>query len=266
MKKVTGHSLIEMKSNSDKIACLTGYDYSFASVLDRAGVDAILVGDSLGNTMQGQDSTLPVTMDDMVYHGRCVARGVEHALVIVDLPFMSFQVSVEQAVINAGRLVKEGGAEMVKLEGGAVVLDKVKAITDASIPVCAHLGLLPQSVHKLGGYGVQGRDTAAADQMKKDALALQHAGATLLVLEAIPSKLSLEITQELKIPTIGIGAGAGTDGQVLVLQDMLGIYPRKPARFVKNFMAEANDIQEAIALYVKEVKSGVFPTEEHSFD
>jgi 3-methyl-2-oxobutanoate hydroxymethyltransferase len=266
MSKVTSHSLIEMKGVSQKIACLTVYDYSFAAVLDKAGVDVVLVGDSLGNVIQGQDSTLPVTMDEMVYHGRCVARGAERALRVVDLPFMSFQASVEQAVLNAGRLMKEGAAEMVKLEGGSVVLDQVKAITDASIPVCAHLGLLPQSVHKLGGYKVQGRDPAAAEKMTKDALALQQAGATLLVLEAIPALLAGEISKELHIPTIGIGAGAQTDGQVLVLYDMLGIFPGKSPKFSRNFMSGADDIQGAVKAYVEAVKAGSFPAAEHSFD
>jgi len=266
MNKITGNTLIEMKGESQKIACLTVYDYSFAAVLDQAGVDVVLVGDSLGNVIQGQDSTLPVTMDQMVYHGQCVARGIKHALRVVDLPFMSFQASVEQAVLNAGRLVKEGSAEMVKLEGGSVVLDQVKAITDASIPVCAHLGLLPQSVHKTGGYKVQGRDPAAADQMKTDAISLQQAGATLLVLEAIPGSLAADITKELRIPTIGIGAGPDTDGQVLVLQDMLGIYPGKRPKFSKNFMSGAGDIQDAIKAYVDAVKAGSFPSADHSFD
>lgn len=266
MKKVTSHSLIEMKGEPQKIACLTVYDYTFAAVLDQAGVDVMLVGDSLGNVIQGQDSTLPVTMDNMVYHGQCVARGTERALRVIDMPFMSFQVSVEQAVLNAGRLMKEGAAEMVKLEGGAVVLDQVKAITDASIPVCAHLGLLPQSVHKLGGFKVQGRDAAEADKMKNDAVALQEAGATLLVLEAIPASLAGEITNELRIPTIGIGAGAQTDGQVLVLQDMLGIYPGKRPKFARNFMSGADDIQGAVRAYVDAVKNGSFPAVEHSFD
>jgi len=266
MDKITSHSLIEMKGESRKIVCLTVYDYSFAAVLDQAGVDVVLVGDSLGNTIQGQESTLPVTMDEMVYHGRCVARGIKRALSVVDLPFMSFQASVEQAVVNAGRLVKEGFAEMVKLEGGAVVLDQVKAITDASIPVCAHLGLLPQSVHKLGGYKVQGRDPVAAEKMLNDAVALQEAGATLLVLEAIPSALAAEITQALRIPTIGIGAGPETDGQVLVLQDMLGIYPGKSPKFSRNFMTGADSIQGAIKAYVDAVKNHSFPAAEHSFD
>jgi len=266
MDKITNHSLVEMKGESRKIACLTVYDYSFATVLDQAGIDVVLVGDSLGNTIQGQESTLPVTMDDMVYHARCVSRGVERALIVVDMPFMSFQASVEQAVVNAGRLVKEGFAEMVKLEGGTVVLDQVKAITDASIPVCAHLGLLPQSVHKLGGYKVQGRDPGAAEKMLNDAVALQEAGATLLVLEAIPSVLAADITQALRIPTIGIGAGPDTDGQVLVLQDMLGIYPRKSPKFSRNFMTGTDSIQGAIKAYVDAVKNHSFPTAEHSFD
>ena len=266
MDKITNHSLFGMKGESRKIACLTVYDYSFAAVLDQAGIDVVLVGDSLGNTIQGQESTLPVTMDEMVYHGRCVARGVKRALIVVDMPFMSFQTSVEQAVVNAGRLVKEGFAEMVKLEGGAVVLDQVRAITDASIPVCAHLGLLPQSVHKLGGYKVQGRERDAADRMTNDALALQQAGASLLVLEAIPASLAEAITRELRIPTIGIGAGPETDGQVLVLQDMLGIYPGKSPKFSRNFMTGADGIQGAIKAYVDAVKNHSFPAAEHSFD
>lgn len=266
MNKVTAISLAKMKNEPSKIACLTAYDFSFSSVLDAAGVDVVLVGDSLGMVIQGESSTIPVTMEDMIYHTRCVAKGCQRSLVIADMPFMSYQASQEQALNNAGRLMKEGGAEMVKLEGGAVVSDTVKAMTDIGVPVCAHLGLLPQSLHKLGGYKVQGRDQASADKMKKDALILQEAGATLLVLEAIPAKLAKEITAEVVIPTIGIGAGVDTDGQILVLQDMIGIYPKPSPKFSRNFIEDADDIAGAIRAYVDAVKNKSFPASEHSFD
>lgn len=266
MDKITNTRLLDMKSKSEKIVSLTAYDYSFASVLDTAGVDVILVGDSLGNVIQGRESTVPVTMDEMVYHSRCVANGCRRALLVTDLPFMSYQASIEQALLNAGRLMKEGGAEMVKLEGGAVMVDTVKAMTDRGIPVCGHLGLQPQSVFKLGGYKVQGRDPESAERMQRDAVALQDAGASLLVLEAVPSKLAAAISQELAIPTIGIGAGVDTDGQVLVLQDMLGIYPKPSPKFSKNFMQGAADITAAVRAYVDAVRNGQFPAAEHSFD
>lgn len=266
MDKITSNTLLDMKGNSEKIVSLTAYDFSFASVLDKAGVEVILVGDSLGMVMQGEDSTLPVSMNDMVYHSRCVARGCGRALVVTDLPFMSYQASREHALINAGRLLKEGQAEMVKLEGGEVVVDTVKALVDSGIPVCAHLGLLPQSVHKIGGYKVQGRDPAAAERMQKDAIALQQAGATLLVLEAVPAHLAKAISIELRIPTIGIGAGVDTDGQVLVLQDMLGIYPKPSPKFSRNFMIGAESVEGAVRSYVDAVKTRQFPSAEHSFD
>jgi len=266
MDKITNTRLLDMKSKSEKIVSLTAYDYSFASVLDEAGVDVILVGDSLGNVIQGRDSTIPVTMDEMVYHSRCVANGCQRALLVTDLPFMSYQASIEQALINAGRLMKEGGAEMVKLEGGAVMANTVKAMTDRGIPVCGHLGLQPQSVFKLGGYKVQGRDKESAERMRRDAIALQDAGASLLVLEAVPRKLAAAISQELAIPTIGIGAGVDTDGQVLVLQDMLGIYPKPSPKFSKNFMQGAADITAAVRAYVDAVRNKQFPAVEHSFD
>lgn len=266
MDKITNTRLLDMKSKSEKIVSLTAYDYSFASVLDTAGVDVILVGDSLGNVIQGRESTIPVTMDEMVYHSRCVANGCRRALLVTDLPFMSYQASIEQALVNAGRLMKEGGAEMVKLEGGAVMADTVKAMTDRGIPVCGHLGLQPQSVFKLGGYKVQGRDRESAERMQRDALVLQDAGVSLLVLEAVPSKLASLISHELTIPTIGIGAGPATDGQVLVLQDMLGIYPKPSPKFSKNFMQGAADIGAAVRAYVDAVRTGQFPAAEHSFD
>jgi len=201
-----------------------------------------------------------------VYHSRCVAAGCRRALLVTDMPFMSYQASIEQALVNAGRLMKEGAAEMVKLEGGAIVADTVKAMTDHGIAVCGHLGLQPQSVFKLGGYKVQGRDRESAERMQRDALALQDAGASLLVLEAVPSKLAALISRELTIPTIGIGAGAETDGQVLVLQDMLGIYPKPSPKFSKNFMQGATDITAAVRAYVDAVRNGQFPAAEHSFD
>ncbi len=266
MDKVTITQLLDMKSESSKIACLTAYDYSFAGVLEAAGVDLVLVGDSLGMVMQGEDSTLPVTMEDMIYHSRCVARGCRRPLRVVDMPFMSYQSGKETALINAGRLMKEGAADMVKLEGGERVVNSVKAMVDSGIPVCAHLGLLPQSVNTLGGYRVQGRDKKSADKMLQDALLLQDAGARLLVLEAVPSSLAKSITNELTIPTIGIGAGPDTDGQILVLQDMIGIYPKESPKFSRNFMRDAADIEGAIRAYVEAVKSRKFPTAEHSFD
>lgn len=266
MAKITIASLAKMKAESRKIVALTAYDYSFAHALDAAGVDVVLVGDSLGMVMQGRDSTIPVTMDDMVYHSRCVARGCSNALLVVDMPFMSFQVDRAQALTNAGRLMKEGGAEVVKLEGGAVILDTVKAMVDHGIPVCGHLGLLPQSVHQLGGYRVQGRSDEAASAMLRDAQDLQAAGASLLVLEAVPMPLAKQISEALTIPTIGIGAGPDTDGQVLVLQDMIGLYPRPSPKFARNFMAGEDSIQSAIAAYAEAVRDGSFPTAEHGFE
>ncbi len=265
MKPVTITTLREMKRTQTPIACLTAYDYSFASLLDRCGVDLVMVGDSLGMVMQGNDSTLPVTMADAIYHTRCVARGVQRALIVSDLPFMSYQRNAEQALANAGRLMSRGGAHVVKLEGGAPMADTVRFLVERGIPVCGHLGLTPQSVHQLGGYKVQGREQAAAEGIRTDALALAQAGASLLVLEAVPVELAATITRELDIPTIGIGAGTDTDGQVLVLQDMLGIYPRPSPKFSRNFMTGADSIEAAIRAYVAAVKSRTFPGPEHSF-
>lgn len=265
MSSVTLSTLAKMKQDGDKIVCLTAYDYSFANLLDRTGVDVVLVGDSLGMVIQGQDSTLPVTLDDMAYHCGCVARGIERALLIVDMPFMSYQTSREQALESAGYLMQQGGAKVVKLEGGEVMADTVQFMVDRGIPVCGHLGLIPQSVHQLGGYRVQGRDAESAQQIRNDALALQQAGASLLVLEAVPAELASSITSELVIPTIGIGAGVDCAGQVLVLQDMLGIYPKPSPKFSRNFMQGADSIEDAIRKYVIAVKAGDFPTKEHSF-
>ena len=254
-----------MKRRGEKITCLTAYDYSFAALLDRAGVDMIMVGDSLGMVMQGNETTLPVSLAEMVYHCRCVARGTARALLIGDLPFLSYQESPQRALASAGRLMQRGGAQVVKLEGGEPMAETVRFLTERGIPVCAHLGLTPQSVHQLGGYRVQGREAAAAERIRHDAKALQQAGAGLIVLEAIPAELAKSITADLEIPTIGIGAGPDCDGQVLVLHDMLGIYPRPSPKFSRNFMQGAASIEDAVKRYIDAVKSGEFPGPEHSF-
>jgi len=265
VKPVTLTTLKEMKRRGEKITCLTAYDYSFASLLDRAGIDMIMVGDSLGMVMQGHETTLPVSLAEMVYHGRCVARGVSRALLIVDMPFTSYQESPQRAFASAGRLMQRGGAQVVKLEGGAPMAETVRFLVERGIPVCAHLGLTPQSVHQLGGYRVQGRETNAAERMRHDAVALQQAGASLIVIEAVPSELAKTMTAELDIPTIGIGAGPDCDGQVLVLHDMLGVYPRPSPKFSRNFMQGASSVEEAVKSYIAAVKSGTFPGPEHSF-
>jgi 3-methyl-2-oxobutanoate hydroxymethyltransferase len=265
VKPVTLTTTREMKRRGEKITCLTAYDYSFASLLDTAGIDMIMVGDSLGMVMQGHDSTLPVSVADMTYHARCVARGTKRALIIVDMPFMSYQQSPAHAFASAGRLMQKGGAQVVKLEGGEPMAETVRFLVERGVPVCAHLGLTPQSVHQLGGYRVQGREATAAEKIRHDAKVLQEAGASLLVLEAVPSELAKTITADLEIPTIGIGAGPYCDGQVLVLQDMLGIYPRPSPKFSKNFMQGAASVEAAVKSYIQAVKSGAFPGPEHSF-
>lgn len=261
--RVTVTTLRKMKREAEKIVMLTAYDASFAKVLDAQGVDVILVGDSLGMVIQGHETTVPVTMDDMVYHTRAVAKNCQHALVIGDLPFMSYT-SPEQALRNSARLMQESGAHMVKLEGGAPQVATVAQLAHHGVPVCAHLGLQPQSVHKLGGYRVQGRDEAVAKQMLEDAKALQDAGADMLVLECVPVALAAQITQALEIPTIGIGAGRECDGQVLVLHDMLGISPRAP-KFSHDFIGAGATIPQAVASYVQAVKAGTFPEDQHCF-
>jgi 3-methyl-2-oxobutanoate hydroxymethyltransferase len=265
MKKITVHTLQQMKRDGEKITSLTAYDYSFAHLLDRSGIELILVGDSLGMVMQGHDSTLPVTIEDMVYHSRCVSRGCERSLLAVDMPFMSYQDSPEHAIRNAGRLMQEGGAHMVKLEGGNVMAETIHFLVQRGIPVCGHLGLTPQSVHQMGGYRVQGRNKDQAAQLLNDAHILEQAGASIIVLEAIPAELAKSITGQINIPTIGIGAGKDCDGQVLVLQDMLGLYPQPSPRFSKNYMDNASGIDTAITRYIHEVKTGLFPGPEHSF-
>ena len=263
-KKITVRRLVEMKRAKEKIACLTAYDASFAQLLETAGVDVVLVGDSLGMVIQGEETTLPVSVDDMLYHTRCVAKGLSNALLITDMPFLSFT-SLEQAVLNAGLFMKQGGAHMVKLEGGADQAETVSALNRNGIPVCAHLGLQPQFVHKIGGYRVQGRDAATADKMLEDALLLQDAGADLMLLECVPESLAIRITQALEIPVIGIGASAECDGQILVLYDILDISMGIRPKFSKNFMSSASSIEQAIAQYVSAVKQKTFPAAEHVF-
>jgi 3-methyl-2-oxobutanoate hydroxymethyltransferase len=262
-KNITIKSLVEMKAAGEKISVLTSYDASFTKLIESAGIDVILVGDSLGMVIQGQESTLPVTLDEMIYHTRNVARARKYALLVADMPFMSYR-SPELALESAGRLMKEGGAQMVKLEGGAIHLQTIRQLSGQGIPVCGHLGLLPQSVHKLGGYRVQGRAEQDAEQILDDALALEEAGIDLLVLECVPDHLAARISRKLAIPVIGIGAGVECDGQVLVLYDMLGINPHPP-RFVENFLHSGRSIEAAIEAYSSAVKQGDFPTKEHSF-
>lgn len=261
--RVTVTSLRKMKQTGEKIAMLTAYDASFARVLDNQGVDIILVGDSLGMVIQGHDTTVPVTMDEMVYHTRAVTQASQRALVIGDLPFMSYT-SPEMALLNSARLMQEGRAHMVKLEGGAPQVATVAQLAHYGVPVCAHLGLQPQSVHKLGGYRVQGRDEAVAKQMLADAKALQDAGADLLVLECVPVNVAATISQALNIPVIGIGAGRECDGQVLVLYDMLGISAKAP-KFSQDFIGEGATIPQAVAAYVQAVKANSFPQDQHCF-
>jgi 3-methyl-2-oxobutanoate hydroxymethyltransferase len=265
VKRVTLTTLRDMKRAGEKIACLTAYDYSFAALLDRSGVDLVMVGDSLGMVMQGHDSTLPVKTAHVVYHTQCVARGLARALLVADMPFMSYQQGPERAIVAAGRLMQDGGAQVVKLEGGEPMAETVRFLTERGIPVCAHLGLTPQSVHQIGGYRVQGRDDPAAERLKHDAKILEQAGAGLLVLEAVPAALAKSITAALTIPTIGIGAGPDTDGQILVLQDMLGLYPRPSPKFSKNFLEGTGSLEQAIRAYVAAVRERRFPGPEHSF-
>jgi len=262
---VTITTLRKMKQAGEPFVCLTAYDASFASILDEAGVEVILVGDSLGMVVQGMETTVPVTMDDMIYHTRLVARGCRRALLMADMPFMSFA-TTHHALDNAARLMSEGLAHMVKLEGGDMELETVHQLTRRGIPVCAHIGLRPQSVHQLGGYRVQGREEAEAQAMLEEAHRLVEAGASVLLLECVPSKLAERVTRSVEVPVIGIGAGADCDGQILVLYDMLGITPGKRLRFSKDFLAEAGTIRAAVDAYVREVKSGEFPRPEHGFE
>jgi len=264
MTRLTIKALQKQRDDGVKIAQLTCYDASFAALLDAAGLDSLLIGDSLGNVIQGHDTTLPVKLADMAYHTACVARGSKRAFLITDMPFGSYQESPQQAFRSSAELMA-AGAQMVKLEGGAEFAETVRFLTQRGVPVCGHLGLTPQSVHKFGGYRVQGRGDEAEQKLIEDAIELESAGAELLVLEAIPASLGERVTQRLRIPTIGIGAGAGCSGQVLVLHDMLDVFPGRKAKFVRNFMKGSSGIADAAERYVRAVRDGSFPAEEHSF-
>lgn len=264
MSRLTLTQCRKMKKDGEKIAVLTSYDASFTHVLEQAGIDVILVGDSLGMVIQGQESTLPVTVEDMVYHTQNVVRGSQQAFVIADLPFMSYA-NPEQAITNAARLMAEGGAQMVKLEGGPIVIDIVKQLVDRGIPVCGHLGLLPQSVHRLGGYRVQGREPEQAQAVIDGAQQLEQAGVDILVLECVPASLGKAVTEAVDIPVIGIGAGANCDGQVLVLYDMLGITPEPTPKFNHDFLKGTDSVLAAVTNYVTAVKSGEFPAVEQQY-
>lgn len=264
-KKFTVKSFQSAKEKKEKITMLTAYDFSTAQLLDEAGVDSILVGDSLGMVMLGYETTLEVTMDDMIHHTKAVSRGTKNALVIGDMPFMSYHVSIEDTLRNAGRFIKEAGAQAVKLEGGIEMVDKIKALVAAKIPVMGHLGLTPQSVNMFGGFKVQGKSAEQAQAILDDARALEAAGVFSIVLECVPDKLAKLITESISIPTIGIGAGNTCDGQVLVIQDVLGMYKGLQPKFVKRYKETGDDIIEGVQSYIKEVKSGAFPDESHIF-
>ena len=253
------------KEEGKKISMLTAYDYSTAGLLDAAGINGILVGDSLGNVMLGYEDTISVTMEDMIHHGAAVARGVKNALVVIDMPFMSYQTSVYDAMVNAGRLMKEGRANAVKLEGGREVVPQIQAIVQAGIPVMAHLGLTPQSIHAFGGYKVQGKDEEAARKLIENAKEVEAAGAFAVVLECVPAPLAELVTKQISIPTIGIGAGAGCDGQILVYQDMLGLFSDFSPKFAKRYAELGTAMQEAFKAYVEDVEQGRFPAEEHCY-
>lgn len=263
--KNTISTIQEQKKKGEKISMLTAYDYSTAKLMDEAGVNTLLVGDSLGMTMLGYEDTLSVTMEDMIHHTAAVSRGAKNAFVIADMPFMSYQTSVYDAVVNAGRLMKEGRANAVKLEGGVTVCPHIKAISECSIPVVAHLGMTPQSVNVFGGFKVQGKDEAAALKLIQDAIEIEKAGACMVVLECVPKKLAGYISSVLSIPTIGIGAGAGCDGQVLVYQDMLAMFSDFTPKFVKKFADVGDVMKEAFTEFINEIQSGQFPADEHSF-
>lgn len=265
MKKITTADFAAMKESGDKISMVTAYDYSTAKLVDDSGINSILVGDSLGMVMLGYEDTLSVTMEDMIHHCRAVARGAKNALVVCDMPFMSYQTSVYDAVKNAGRIMKEARAGAVKLEGGSDFAEHIRAIVNASIPVCAHIGMTPQSVNAFGGFKVQGKTLEAAKKLVHDALAVEAAGAFAVVLECVPAALAEYISSALTIPTIGIGAGAGCDGQVLVYQDMLGMYSDFTPKFVRRFADVGSEMRRAFTEYDKAVKAGEFPSEEHCF-
>jgi len=265
MNKITVTTLKEKKTNREPITVLTVYDYTFAKILDQAGVEVLLVGDSLGMVMLGHPNTLPVTLENMIVHTQAVARGAQHALIITDMPFMTYQINEEEAVRNAGRLVQEGKAEGVKIEGGQVIAGAVRRIVSAGIPVMGHIGLTPQSIHTIGGYKIQGKSKDATDRLLADAKALEEAGCFSLVLECVPAAFGEEVSKALSIPVIGIGAGPKCDGQVLVMHDLLGLYPNLRPKFVKRFADLGELAEKAVRNYVEEVKSGKFPSQEQSF-
>ena len=265
MSSITTLTLLEMKEKGERIVALTCYDALFARLLDASGVDILLVGDSLNQVLAGAPSTLSATLDQMIYHTKMVRRGTERAMVVCDMPFLSYQISPEDALRNCGRAMKETGCNAVKIEGGQPMAATVRRLVDVGIPVMGHIGLTPQSVHALGGYRVQGRDDAAADRLKADATALQDAGTFAIVLELVPAPLASQITKSLLVPTIGIGAGPACDGQVLVLHDMLGLNDQFSAKFVKKYAALAEDVREAARLFTAEVREGRYPGPEHSF-
>lgn len=264
-KKITTKRFLEMKQNGDKIAMLTAYDYTTASILDAAGVDSILIGDSASNIMVGNATTLPMTVDQMIYHARCVTNGVKRALIICDMPFGSYQISREEGIRNACRIMKESGVDAVKIEGGIEIIDTIKGIIDAGIPVCGHLGLTPQSVHKFGGYGVRAKDEAEAEKLISDALALDKAGCFAITLEKVPAALATEVTRQVKAATIGIGAGNGCDGQVLVYADALGMNQGFKPKFLRIFANMAEVMTDGVGDYVRAVKDSTFPAESESY-
>jgi 3-methyl-2-oxobutanoate hydroxymethyltransferase len=263
MNKVTV-PILRNKKGKEKITMLTAYDYTFANIMDNAGIDCILVGDSVGNVMLGYPNTIPVTVDEMIHHTKAVSKGAKNALVVIDMPFMSYQESIEQARRNAGRMIKESGAEAVKLEGGVKMKDVIRALVDIEIPVMGHIGLTPQSIHRMGSYKVQGKGEEA-EALIKDAKAVEEAGAFSVVLECVPRKLAKEITNMLSIPTIGIGAGPDCDGQVLVIHDLLGLFGEFRPKFVKSYLNIRQEMETAIKSFIEEVKEGVFPDDTHSF-
>jgi 3-methyl-2-oxobutanoate hydroxymethyltransferase len=265
MAKFTIQDFLKKKTEHQKITMLTAYDYPFAQVVDKAGIDVILVGDSLGMVVQGLENTLPVTMDEMIYHTKMVTRAVKNAMVIGDMPFMSYQAGIQEAVKNAGRFLKEAGASAVKMEGGAEITEHIRAMTKSDIPVMAHIGLTPQSIHRMGGYKVQGKTEEAAKKLIEEAHIVEDAGVFSLLLEAIPMSLAKKITEELSIPTIGIGAGPHCDGQVLVLHDVIGLFERFVPKFVKQYANLKEEALKAIRTYKEEIEKGIFPSKEQSF-
>lgn len=265
-EKVTTQTVVEMKKTGDKISMLTAYDFTMAGIVDSSGVDVILVGDSASNVMAGYETTIPMTMDQMIYHTACVVRGVDRALVIADLPFMTYQVTAKEALINSGRMMKEAGAHAVKLEGGKAITDTVKRIVDAGIPVMGHLGLTPQSIYKFGTYKVRAKEEAEAEQLLEDAKKLEEAGVFSIVLEKIPAGLAKQVTESVSVPTIGIGAGSDCDGQVLVLHDMLGLNKDFSPRFLRRYADLNKSMTEAVKAYIDDVKTGDFPNENERYN